>query len=540
MKLKETLKFIAAASRVFMTIMIFLLALFILQAITIELIEEAELAFEQKTAKKEVEKSWEELTEAEKQLKIIRNSSKKFLPDGTFLQVCDTSKHLGKYYRAKKNEDAIIQIYDINGTMVWEGKRKENPHEYLTWPSRSNSFLGNARIRHYRTVNPELSHYMEIPVRSQGKTLEIWRYNWEKEYFVGYSTEGGKLGYIGSEGFTGSKPNVEPFGLFKCLTAWCPQDSYSPTLLWQTKRKIYQIDFQQRQIKLLFESTLSDIAEFKWQKWGFDTEEPEGQTIDYRPTIHCKTEDGKHYLIMKDPQQRIAVNTPEDWKEHFVQLIATTKDIFLFHRASSPSFPREFINSLKLVEQWRKENRDKSRIYREELYKVDDTGDIEAVNSFGWTMPVRKSRFSTRDMTRRYVNSTSAIFYDLVYGTNFLSLWQKHRRSDNLVAVCFEMVNMGKPDYSILSWVLSAAMMVIAFLHGWPRRTNLAKLIFWVIFVGLFNLAGILTYLALNHTTVIKCHACGKRRGLEKTGCVRCSAALPAPAKRKTDLILKT
>lgn len=51
-------------------------------------------------------------------------------------------------------------------------------------------------------------------------------------------------------------------------------------------------------------------------------------------------------------------------------------------------------------------------------------------------------------------------------------------------------------------------------------------------------LAGLLTYLALNHTPVIECPVCGKRRGLAQVCCVRCLAELPAPQRRELDLIV--
>jgi DNA-directed RNA polymerase subunit RPC12/RpoP len=47
----------------------------------------------------------------------------------------------------------------------------------------------------------------------------------------------------------------------------------------------------------------------------------------------------------------------------------------------------------------------------------------------------------------------------------------------------------------------------------------------------------LLTYLALNHTTVIKCPICGRRRGLKRVDCIRCGAKLPAPEQREVDLI---
>jgi DNA-directed RNA polymerase subunit RPC12/RpoP len=83
-------------------------------------------------------------------------------------------------------------------------------------------------------------------------------------------------------------------------------------------------------------------------------------------------------------------------------------------------------------------------------------------------------------------------------------------------------------------------MMVIAFWHGWARRTSWGKLFVWLVVVGAFNLAGLLAYLALNHTAVIKCPVCGRRRGLERVDCVRCGAELPVPERRKLDLILDT
>jgi hypothetical protein len=91
-----------------------------------------------------------------------------------------------------------------------------------------------------------------------------------------------------------------------------------------------------------------------------------------------------------------------------------------------------------------------------------------------------------------------------------------------------------------LNWILGLAMAAFAFWHGWPRQTSLGKLIFWLAFTLVFNLAGLLTYLALNHTPIIKCSSCGKSRCLGQVNCLRCGTELPAPKRRKLDLILNT
>ncbi|MCK5175698.1 MAG: hypothetical protein KAR47_20045 [Planctomycetes bacterium] len=60
----------------------------------------------------------------------------------------------------------------------------------------------------------------------------------------------------------------------------------------------------------------------------------------------------------------------------------------------------------------------------------------------------------------------------------------------------------------------------------------------WLVFVAAFNVAGLMTYLALNHTVLIRCANCGKRRGLERADCPACNAQLPKPVPREVDLIL--
>ena len=59
----------------------------------------------------------------------------------------------------------------------------------------------------------------------------------------------------------------------------------------------------------------------------------------------------------------------------------------------------------------------------------------------------------------------------------------------------------------------------------------------WLVFVGLFNVAGLLTYLSMNHRPVLKCVECGKKRHLMADSCIRCGGGLPVPERRETDLI---
>lgn len=141
---------------------------------------------------------------------------------------------------------------------------------------------------------------------------------------------------------------------------------------------------------------------------------------------------------------------------------------------------------------------------------------------------------------RHYACQFSTPLYDLAWyllGGEFRAY--SYRGNDFLSGFA-EVTRELRPGNSILNWVLTLAMVGFVFRHGWPRRTSRAKLIFWLAFTLVFNLAGFLTYLALNHTPIIKCSACGKRRGVAQVNCARCGAELPAPERGKLDLILNT
>jgi hypothetical protein len=101
-----------------------------------------------------------------------------------------------------------------------------------------------------------------------------------------------------------------------------------------------------------------------------------------------------------------------------------------------------------------------------------------------------------------------------------------------------EILTFLHPAHKAANLSLTLVMMCLVFRHGWSRRTGWVRFGFWLLFVGVFNLAGLLTYLALNHTPIICCSECGKKRGLERSDCPACKAELPVPQKRSTDLIM--
>lgn len=546
MELKEKSKYITTPVRILMTAGVILIALLILQQITIE------LSFLQPRSGEKPAKQTKEPTEEEKTLHRIKYSLKEVLPDGTIHLLYQSGRTLYSQWEDSSKQ----QVYDTNDNLLWEGTAKDSPYKYLSWTADAGGDSFNSvDMKRIQMVTPELSRTLEIPVRSQNETIQIWRYAPNGGFFTGYKAGGAKIGYAGATGFEDSKSAVRPFGEFGTFLAWCPKDSFSPTLLWQTKRRIYQINFEKRKAELLFESPDADITNIFVHTW--DSFRPQGgePLPGYRPLLYCRTkdrtEDRKHHLVMRDITRSLTVKTPEEWNDRMnsqIRFTAFEQSVFLYRWwVESPPRPNYLGNPRDADQLWR-EYRAKPKKQRFDIYKVDDRGNIELISHFGWTDPGEDLTdpaagwLSVREKVRRCVNQFSPPLYDLLAYLLARCIWSpdSYRSIGEVAREIIMALEQTRPGFRVWNWVLGALMVGFAYRHARPRCTSRPALVFWLVFVGLFNLAGLLTYLALNHTPVIKCPACGKCRGLAQPQCVRCRADLPAPQPGKLDLIFDT
>ena len=280
----------------------------------------------------------------------------------------------------------------------------------------------------------------------------------------------------------------------------------------------------------------------KWR--AIRPQTPRDSNIHYSPLIKCLTEDGKHHLIMRNPDRKLTVTVDDDWWNEGLGFTATTQDIFLLRpdnerRLSSISA----LKSPKLLLEWLRKVRSKPYKQWIELYSVDNQGELNLLNRHDWTVPARPGSVVEASppwlKVKHYACQFSSPLYDLTWYLLDGDFWAYSSR-DNDFSVFADVARDFLPGNNILNWVLGLAMVGFAFRHGWPRQISRAKLIFWLLFILAFNLAGLLTYLALNHTPIIKCSSCGKSRGLVQVNCLRCGAELPTPKRRKLDLILNT
>lgn len=542
MKLKNALPYFAGPARILLTVLIVLIAVSLLQTITMEVVRM--FAYAKRTA---ATKSETELTQEEKRIERIRRSSKNYLHDGTIHLVYEPRPQ-----RGRMTEPRIGQIYDTNDNLLWEGPSDQRPYEYFSWAKGLRNYIEAFALRQLRNtqmLTPVFSRNIEVPVGSINNTEQIWRYHPGAKYFVGYDSSGERIGYIGAAGFSDSRSKTKPFGEFRLFTAWCPQDSSSPTLLWQTNRRIYQIDFGKQHVEPIFESTDSDIETINLHAWR-DLKPGTKNYIDsekYRPLLLCITKDGKRHLILRNPDRQLTFTIPEDWQGWLMdhcRFTATRQGIFLLRNWTEWRAGPDYFQDKELFDQWRRDYENQAKKHRVELYKMNDGGGLEMLNHYDWTVPApgRSKRVEHLAASRRFVTHFSPPLYNVIFRVLDTKLWSRIFQPENRGDFFWGMLRVPlelQPLSTLINRLISALMMGFVFWHGWPRRTSIARFVFWLVFVGAFNLTGLLTYLALNHTAIITCPACGGRRGLARVDCVQCRAQLPAPKRGKLDLIFR-
>jgi hypothetical protein len=476
----------------------------------------------------------------------IQKAGKMFLPDGTLHLV--HIPDMQSYDNRTKEE-----ITDVNGNILWEGLLQDLPFKYLSWASQP-VFSTERFIINIFLLTPALSGVLEIPVREGQEVKEVWSYDFEAQIFNGYDTENGLKGFIDADGYANSKTKTKPLGECMGFTTWTGESPSSVAMLWRTGRKIYQIDFQNRIVEKVFESAASDINYINWYNWR--PQNPKNQKvsdINYRPLLVCQTRDNKYHLIMREPNQILTIDLPEQWPGK-VNFTATSNAIFIKYNETNYAPPQE----PELAKQYIREYYSKPQPQSVRLYKVIDNGKIEQVTRFDWMHPVFNKNSSIprivdqQEIYQKWVSKTSPPMFDLVWYLCGDTLDKLHQEKTGMMKAYIDMIMQFRPSHSNLipsfeqnqkDWsptncLLSAVMMGFALWHGFSRRTSWLNLVLWLFIVGLFNLAGLLTYLALNHTPVIKCPACGKKRGLKMDNCSQCGSPLPTPQRKPTDLIM--
>ena len=532
------LKYISRPAQVIMVLVLLLCSFLFLQMFISEIVHEFA------RSRQQPEQSEKVLTEAEQRGNRLSNSRREFTAEQA-LHLIYTAKN----QKVKGKEDETVEVYDTDDNLLWEGKRRNIPYNYLQWSryvrssNRQNGFGANY-LNERQMIGVAFSSALMIPVVDDDKRiLQRWRYEASGRYFVGLDCDGRKIGYAGSNGIKKSREEVEPFGQFVYMTGWCPEGSFSPEFTWMTRHSLYQINFGKERVETLFDLADSEADYLVMLNWR--REESEGS----RPVICMVTKDKKHHMLFRNPEQRLTLDLSEKWKYGF-RFSATMDKIFIRHSDNDGKpipdvIYRKQWGSVELLAKWRKEYYSRPLTGWEELHEVDSDGNLKLVNHFEWVRPAMPERAANvkiymdwRTGTREHLATTSPVIFWPAWQWYYGNPEKLREPAGVITEIIAEMIRYYVPAKLWANVVFSLLMVCAAFWHGWSRRTGWVRLGFWLVFVGAFNLAGLLTYLALNHTTVIRCGVCGKKRGLERTDCAGCKAELVMPKGRETDLIL--
>ena len=534
MKNDRIVKLAGMFSKTLVTMLVILLIIHVLQAISMEIYRVLTYNNRYQSVPEKRDLSLER-----EKLETINRSVKHFTTDNKILLT----------YRPRHNvirNDQDVNIYNTDQNLLWQGKREDIPYSILSWSSRYSTF-DRRWFRHYNAITPEFSQNIELAVRSHepnGRIVGIWRYDSRHQSFTVFSADGGKIGFVGANGFVPSKKELKPLGDLKNFLAWCPRDSINPKLLWYSDHNIYEIDLDSQKVENIFESS-DKITDLQMHHWFYDKETMRKligkRDIKYRPLLCCRTDQDKHYLILRKPAMIIKVDLPaKDWSTYYANsylFVATEDAVFLkrewFHEKNPHLSGSERIK-------WFKELREKDSNRSVEFYKVADDGKIESLNIFTWIMPERTSTdeyVPFFGQFQKYVRFISPLAYYFLYEIVGPDFGHGYRRDDSVGEFISTLIIEFRPvDFA--GWLITLIAVAFVYWHGIRRKKTWHWLISWLLITGLFNIAGLLTYLALNHTPVIICSKCQKQRGLLTENCPRCEEPLPLPKHSDVDLLL--
>ncbi|MHC5083706.1 MAG: hypothetical protein ACYTET_07175, partial [Planctomycetota bacterium] len=417
----------------------------------------------------------------------------------------------------------------------FEGDDKDNPYSYIQWyPKNTNRYtrLQQQRLNELNTIGEEFSRQFTVPmVNDRNKRLGHWFFDVDQQIFKYYSVSGKGGEYLGANGFVDTPSEAVKLQDCRGMELWLKPNSYDPMIIYQTLHAVYQIDFQQKEIRTLAETEEDPIRVVMQNNWK------ERHDYENRPTLTILTNSNQLYLYLKNPDQVIRTQLPADFTDFAIpQFVANDKTIY----AKYTDFPETpCYKDREAYTKWYRENFTKPTNRRVRLFEVSPAGEFTETSSFAWTQPGRNPNIVYQDGPRAFNSAVNSVSSPIPMWLTWKFLrTQSYRQWSEMGREMMNFIRAYSEVRLSINLCVMTAFAALTVWHGWPRRTHIAKLIFWTTFVFLFNLPGFLTYLAFNHTPIISCAACGKKRGLAQNSCRACSAALPQPERKETDLLM--
>lgn len=459
----------------------------------------------------------------------------RFLLDGTVHQI-----KLSQEMDAQGKPQDIEEVYDVNNALIERRPvQEELDKTYLSYASKRNHLSNRGAFDRQYAITSGFSPTMDIPVMKDSTLQEIWRYDRKTEVFTGYDRTGKILGCLCKEGFRADLTAGTGLGEMQRYLWWQPETG-PHKLLWITQHNLYEINVNRRRVERLVECDNIYTASIMAQAWHeIDKTAPEYPDPNvYRPLIAFQSNDTTYHLTLRDPNQLITVSLPEAWNQvyHSCRFSATRTDLFMMRYWTDFRRGPLYSDSPRLYREHYKEYVATKKRRWTELYRIDDQGNLEQLKAFSWMeTQIRDAPFLNRRpwTSQRRVQCLSPGLS--IMGYKQLPAWFNSTVEyyEPFWFFLLKMMPQGPWDCLIPSLLFGT----VAFWHGRPRWTSKGQAVFWLVFVLCLNLAGLLTYLALNHTPLIRCTSCRKKRSLAADACVRCHAPLPLPKHTRPHLL---
>jgi hypothetical protein len=460
-----------------------------------------------------------------------------FLADGTVCLVRQSQE------RDPNTDKPLIEIYDANNILTAKTVYFALPVLTYAYPLGFQYDRQNMSFRF--STKLQFSSTLDVPVIHDQSVAEIWRYNLDQQQFTGYDASGRKLGHFGKLGLQDKPVKDNALGIFQGFQAGMPKSRQSPVVFWLTQRQLYEIDFSTRQIKCWVDSpspiislSLLNMPSFE-DRWTRNIADPNA----YRPLIACGTESRMQTLILYNTKKVIRVTEPQEWQQwtsNHTRYTATTDQLFV-HRQwiNYPESNETLYQDTADYQQWLDTYQNTCKEHCAALYRIDMQGQLTLVSKTSWTESIPQSNihviFSIQGWSLpRALSAVSPGLYCItpLLRTYWLELNAKGHQQGGFLLL--SVMPHALPDLLIAS----SLCVLLTWLHIRSREPSKLRILSWLMFVLCFNLAGLLTYLALNHTPLICCSVCQKKRGLIADACARCHAPLAQPEHTRPHLLL--
>ncbi len=386
-----------------------------------------------------------------------------------------------------------------------------------------------------------------IPIY-ENQTPTLWHYDKEKMYFTAYRNRK-TVGYLDQSGF---KDSLNTITKFNCQTQhiWLDDtksnnETKNFIMITQQNDGLYLTNFIKKEHKLIYPINSADKIT-TWNVYPDNANQNKIYNIDtnkintYSSTpdiiiIQYNNKAPELLTCNGDTFKAVKLNIPNIDYDYYITAYFDNNPNNLYLEFTENNLQQfahlpENIRYKKIYyflnyECTRTTNID-SRI-KKQLYRVDiDNGTSEKLNDYTFisasAMPVNYIQYNninifTREVIQSFIPLATAGL------TFFNTFWQ--------LLVSFELY------INVYTYILSLLCTALAFYHIRNRKRSQASMYSWLIFVFLFNLAGLLTYLIFNHCALAKCRSCGKPRHLQSDNCPHCNSPLPKPEFMPTDII---